>query len=82
MCERPRFWRWLPRVLVVAVRKGLGETRNPFFEFLMGLIATALFPLFAVCIFDLTFTTRVTLALLAIPSFVIMMHGIYRGNDC
>lgn len=82
MCEKPPFWRWLPQVSIWAVRKVSGEIRDPFFEFLIGLIATALFPLSAVCVFDLTFTTRVALVLLAIPSFLIMMHGIYRKEDC
>jgi len=82
VCERPGFWRWLPKVLVEKLRwlykAWIGE---PFVECYMGIMATILFLFVAITNFNLTLTKRSILALLAVPSFLVMMHGFYRKGD-
>lgn len=95
MCERPPFRRWLPQVLVEKIRKVpmvIGamcvRIRDPLWEIIIGGVATVLFPVMVVL--DgiagqepyLNLTERVIFTLLTIPSFVIMMHGVYREDDC
>lgn len=85
MCERPPFRRWLLQILVEKIRAipGLiGIIRDPAVESLIGLVALFIFLFLA--LFDLmTSTIRVIMALCTIPSFIIVMHGIYRvEGDC
>jgi len=96
VCESPRdrFWLWLPKVLVTSIWKVprvivamCVQIREPIWEIIIGGVATVLFP---VMIIDnitgpgpyLNLTERVIVALLTIPSFLVMMHGIYREDDC
>ena len=85
MCERPPFWRWLPRVLVEKIRAlpGLiGVIRDPAVEGIIGLGSIVIFLILALSGL-MTSTIRVIMALCTIPSFIIMMHGIYRmEGDC
>lgn len=62
--------------------------REPFYEFFIGIMALFFSPM--IVLLDsvssdpcLTSTTRITVALLIIPSFLLMMHGTYRAWwDC
>ena len=76
MREKGPFWQWLSRVLNEKIR-------SPFTEFFIGFIATIfLVPVLALVPYDMAFGSRVISALLVIPSFLVMMHGIYREDDC
>ncbi len=81
----PGFWRWLSKVLVESIRKvpGLiGGIRSPLTEIIIGMTGIAFSLVLAVASYDVSFYTRVVLALLTIPSFLISMHGFYRAEDC
>ncbi len=57
--------------------------RNPFYEFFTGLMALIAFPMISVVASDLALGTRIVLALLSLPSFLLIMHGVYRAwGDC
>jgi len=82
--------RALPRELVGAVRAVPGMVRrirmprimvairDPFYEFFIGIIALFLFPMSSLITPDLTLGTRIFLSLLSLPSFLLVMHSIYR----
>ena len=82
---RPGFWRWLPQTLIEAIRKTsglMGIIKNPFLEIFIGGMAIFVFLLVAIVDYRLTMNTRVVLALCTIPSFIFLMHGIYREDYC
>lgn len=86
--------RAMPRELVGAVRAVPGMVRGirmprireairePFCEFYTGMMAIVVI-LTLQTASDLTLTTRLIIALLIIPSFLLAMHGTYRKwGDC
>ena len=82
MCERPTFWRWFIQELVDLklvdlIRAVPGFIRSPGFESSMGFIFTIVFLFYAI-LSELPEVTRIALALLSVPSFIIYKHGIYR----
>ncbi len=87
--------RGLPSFLVEVVKAVPGMVReirmpsiitaigDPFCEFFMGMMALFMFPMGSMLAPDLTLNTRIVLALLSLPSFLFMMHGLYRSwGDC
>jgi len=82
MCERPGFWWWLPKKIVKEFKRFLkilaGE---PLLEEYTGAMATIVFLFVATTDLNLTLTKRAVLALLAAPSFLVMMHGFYRKEE-
>jgi len=80
----------LPRFLVGAVKAVPGMVReirmpritaairDPFYEFFIGIMALFVFPMSSIITPDLTLNTRIVLALVSLPSFVLVMHSIYR----
>ncbi len=82
MSEKPPFRRWFIQELVELISAVPGFIRSPGFEYSMGFIFTLGF-LFYALFSELPELTRIALALLSIPSFVIYKHGIYRSEgDC
>lgn len=80
--EEAGFWQWLSQGLVETIRAFpalVGVIRSPRLEFFIGLLGTPSSLIFAI-LFDVPFYTRFIIALCAIPSFIIMMHGIYRAK--
>ncbi len=89
VCEQPRFWRWLAQGFVEKIRAvpgfigGLiGGIRSPIFEMLIGITGIFASLILPLIILGVTLTTKAIIALCFIPSFLIMMHGIYREDDC
>lgn len=54
--------------------------RDPFNAFIIGLMALGASLMIPLITPDLTLTTRVGVALLSLPSFLLMMHAFYRAR--
>lgn len=91
-----RIVRSLPRELVWVIRavsggmvrdlrpsRVMAAIRDPFCEFIIGMMALFTFPMVLALTPDLNLITKIFLVLLSIPSFLLMMHGTYRRwVDC
>lgn len=86
--------RGMPGALVWAIRSMPGMVRairklniteairNPFYEFFTGMIALVVV-ISLLPASGLTLDTRIVLALFCLPSFLLVMHGLYRAEgDC
>lgn len=83
MCERPPFWRWLSQGLVEKIRALPRLIGDPLSEIIIGIIGITCSLILSPLALTLTFNERVIIALCSIPSFIILMHGIYRAEeDC
>ncbi len=83
MCERPPFWRYVIKDLVETISSIPRLIRSPGFESSMGYIFTLGFLFYAFIDHESPGITRIVLALLSVPSFIIYKHGIYRTEgDC
>jgi len=85
--KRVGYWRWLAQVLVGTVRKVPNyicilkdSIYSRDLEISIGGAGTIAFPMFAL-LAKMTMDTKVILTLCAVPSFLLMMHGIYRLKD-
>lgn len=70
--------------MVGAIRKPriVVAIRDPFYEFFIGLMALVVVVTLQVTP-GLTLTMRIVLALFCLPSFLLVMHGVYRAwGDC
>ena len=85
----PRFMGEVVRAVPGVVKETLrmpmitASLRDPFYEFFTGIMALGIFPIWSIFGNALTLDMRIVMALLSIPSFLLMMHGLYRsGDDC
>ena len=70
-------------VRAIRMPKVKAAIRDPFYEFFMGIMALLMFPMWSMLASDLTLDARIVLALLSLPSFLLVMHGLYRsGGNC
>lgn len=71
--DKPPFWQWLIQ--------SFNETyTSSFVEFFIGMMGMFLIFILQLVFYNMSSGTRVILVLLIIPSFLLMMHGVYRAD--
>ena len=85
--KRVGYWRWLAQGLVGIIKatpdfmKGFKDALlNGTFEIFIGFIGSMFFMVFA-AIGVVAIDIKVFLVLCIVPSFLLMLHGIYRQKD-